>query len=219
MTSGFDSYIPILSILSMVFDSSQLLLQAKQGDSEALGRLFDQYLPYLHVLGYRYLDPRLQGRLDPMDVVQTSLMEAHRDFQDFRGEDIASLLAWLRNILRNNVATAHQRHLYAQRRAAYKEVDFSQGQKGEEAIDVAELIPSETTSPSQRVMRDEASAKLAMCIEHLPESQAQAIRLRYLEGLSLREISERIEKSEMAVAGLLKRGLQSLRTELLGASN
>jgi RNA polymerase sigma-70 factor (ECF subfamily) len=46
----------------------------------------------------------------------------------------------------------------------------------------------------------------------LPETQAEAIRLRYMEGLPLSEIVERTGKSDTAVAGLLKRGLQKLRT-------
>jgi RNA polymerase sigma-70 factor (ECF subfamily) len=38
--------------------------------------------------------------------------------------------------------------------------------------------------------------------------------MRYLEGMSLKEISKKMDKSEMAVAGLLKRGLQGLRDEM-----
>jgi RNA polymerase sigma-70 factor (ECF subfamily) len=76
------------------------------------------------------------------------------------------------------------------------------------------LVPSDASSPSQRMMKSEAAAVLAACIEQLPETQRTAIRMRYLEGMSLKEISERMKKSEMAVAGLLKRGLQGLRTEM-----
>ena len=76
------------------------------------------------------------------------------------------------------------------------------------------MIPSGSSSPSQRMMRDEAAVVLAICLEQIPETQRQAIRMRYLEGMSLKEISERIEKSEMAVAGLLKRGLRALREEM-----
>ena len=199
----------------MVFDSSQFLTQAKAGDAEALGTLLDQYRPYLQVLAHRYLDPRLQGRLDPQDVVQVTFLEAHRDFRDFRGEDIASLLAWLRNILRNNVASMHQRHLYTQRRSAHREVFMTSQGSSSEALGMADLVPSETTSPSQRMMRDEAAARLAICLQKLPSTQAEAIRLRYMEGMSLKSISERMDKSELAVAGLLKRGLQSLREDIL----
>ena len=69
------------------------------------------------------------------------------------------------------------------------------------------------------MMRDEASVVLANCLEQLPETQREAIRMRYLEGMSLKEISERIEKSEMAVAGLLKRGLRTLREEMANRQN
>ena len=69
------------------------------------------------------------------------------------------------------------------------------------------------------MMRDEASVVLATCLEQIPETQREAIRMRYLEGMSLKEISERIEKSEMAVAGLLKRGLRALREEMATRQN
>jgi len=55
---------------------------------------------------------------------------------------------------------------------------------------------------------------LATCLEQIPDNQREAIRMRYLEGMSLKEISKKMDKSEMAVAGLLKRGLQGLRDEM-----
>ena len=200
----------------MVFDSQSMLNDAKAGDTDSLGQLLDQYRPYLLVLAHRYLDQRVQGRVDAQDLVQQTFMEAHRDFADFRGDSISVLLAWLRNMLRNNVATAHQRHLFAQRRTAAREVDVTgTGSSSMTPIGLEGIIPSETTSPSQRLMRDEAAAKLAISLERLPETQSEAIRLRYLEGFALKEIAVRMEKSEMAVAGLLKRGLCSLRLDLL----
>ena len=50
-----------------------------------------------------------------------------------------------------------------------------------------------------------------MLLGKLPQDQREALRLRYLEGKTLLEIAERLDRSEMAVAGLLKRGLRSLR--------
>ena len=52
---------------------------------------------------------------------------------------------------------------------------------------------------------------LLAALHQIPETQAEAIRLRYMEGLSLSDIVERMGKSDTAVAGLLKRGLQKLR--------
>ncbi len=199
----------------MVFDSQMKLEAAKRGDLQAKGELLDRFRPYLNVIAQRLLDDRIQGRLDFSDVVQATYLEASRDFHQFRGDSIESFLAWLRNILRNNVSTVHQEHLAAQKRSARREVNLHKSATSDaSSMQMEHLVPSEASSPSQRLMRSEAAAVLAACIEQLPETQRTAIRMRYLEGMSLKEISERMKKSEMAVAGLLKRGLQGLRTEM-----
>jgi RNA polymerase sigma-70 factor (ECF subfamily) len=199
----------------MLFDSQDKLVAAKRGDETARGELLDRFRPYLNVIAQRMLDDRIQGRLDFSDVVQATFMEASRDFDSFRGESVESFLAWLRNILRNNVATAHQEHLVTQKRSARREVSMASptGDPGSE-VQLANILPAETSTPSQRIMRDEAAVVLATCLEQIPDTQREAIRMRYLEGMSLKEISRKMDKSEMAVAGLLKRGLQGLRDEM-----
>ncbi|MCA9132923.1 MAG: sigma-70 family RNA polymerase sigma factor [Planctomycetales bacterium] len=194
----------------------QLLDQALAGDAEALGELLEDYRAYLTVLAQRYLDHRLRGRLDACDVVQVTFLEAQRDLPNFRGQHIEELLGWLRHILRNNVSSAHQKHLYTQKRSAGREVTNS---PADDRPSLTDLAPSETTSPSQRMMRDEAAVFLADCLQELPLTQREALRLRYVEGQSLKQISEAMEKSEMAVAGLLKRGLQALRNKMLSDSS
>lgn len=187
-----------------------------QGDKEAFGELLEDYRAYLTVLAKRYLDDRVRGRVDEADIVQVTFMEAQRDLSAFRGSQIEELLGWLRHILRNNVSSAHQKHLYTQKRSAGREINNSPTDSGPAITDMA---PSETTSPSQRVMRDEAAVFLANCLEGLPETQKEALRLRYVEGYSLKEIAEKMDKSEMAAAGLLKRGLQALRTRMMTDSS
>ena len=199
----------------MLFDSQDKLVAAKRGDETARGELLDRFRPYLNVIAQRMLDDRIQGRLDFADVVQATFMEASRDFDSFRGESVESFLAWLRNILRNNIATAHQEHLVTQKRSARREISVATptGDPGSE-VQLANILPAETSTPSQRIMRDEAAVVLATCLEQIPDTQREAIRMRYLEGMSLKEISKKMDKSEMAVAGLLKRGLQGLRDEM-----
>lgn len=194
----------------------QLLDAAQAGSAEALGELLEDYRAYLTVLAQRYLDARLRGRMDAADIVQVTFLEAQRDLPNFRGHQIQELLGWLRHILRNNVASAHQKHLYTQKRSAGREVSNSPSDSHPALTDLA---PSETTSPSQRMMRDEAAVFLADCLEELPDTQREALRLRYVEGFSLKQIAEDMRKSEMAVAGLLKRGLQALRTKMMSDSS
>lgn len=198
-----------------MFDSKSKLAAAKNGDAQAKGELLDRFRPYLNVIAQRLLDERLKGRMDYSDLVQATYLEASRDFHSFRGDSIESFLAWLRHILRNNISSAHQEHLATQKRSAKLEVTLNPaGNSGSSPMQIDQLFPAETSSPSQRMMRSEAAAMLAACIEHLPTTQADAIRMRYLEGMSLKEISDCMSKSEMAVAGLLKRGLQGLRDEM-----
>jgi RNA polymerase sigma-70 factor (ECF subfamily) len=194
----------------------QLFDKVIQGDSEAFGELMEDYRAYLTVLAKRYLDDRVRGRVDESDIVQVTFLEAQRDLSAFRGSQIEELLGWLRHILRNNVSSAHQKHLYTQKRSAGREINNSPTDSGPAITDMA---PSETTSPSQRVMRDEAAVFLASCLEGLPETQQEALRLRYVEGYSLKEIAEKMGKSEMAAAGLLKRGLQALRARMITDSS
>jgi RNA polymerase sigma-70 factor, ECF subfamily len=199
----------------MLFDSQEKLLAAKAGDELAKGELLNRFRPYLNVIAQRLLDDRLQGRLDFADIVQATFLEASRDFPQFRGETVESFLAWLRNILRNNVSTAHQEHLATQKRSAHREIKLGRSASGSGSwVTLEGLLPSESSSPSQRMMKNEAAVVLAACLEQIPSTQREAIRMRYLEGMSLKSISERMGKSEMAVAGLLKRGLQGLRQEM-----
>lgn len=194
----------------------ELLDDALAGNADALGELLEHYRAYLTVLAQRYLDNRLRGRLDAADVVQVTFLEAQRDLPAFRGHHIEELLGWLRHILRNNVSSAHQKHIYTQKRSAGREVSNS---PTDSRPAITDLAPSETTSPSQRMMRDEAAVYLANCLEDLPDTQREALRLRYVEGCSLKQISQTMDKSEMAVAGLLKRGLQSLRNRMISDSS
>lgn len=194
----------------------ELLDLALTGNQEALGQLLEQYRAYLTVLAKRYLDDRIRGRMDENDIVQVTFLEAQRDLKNFRGKQIEELLGWLRHILRNNVSSAHQQHLHTQKRSAGKETFQNPKDSGPS---LAEMATAETSSPSQRAMRGEASVFLASCLADLPETQQEALRLRYVEGFSLKEIALRMEKTEMAAAGLLKRGLQALRQRMVSDSS
>jgi RNA polymerase sigma-70 factor (ECF subfamily) len=73
------------------------------------------------------------------------------------------------------------------------------------------------SSPSERLRKVEDACRLANALAQLPEAQQEAIVLQYWHGMTLAEIGRRLERTPVAVAGLLKRGLQRLR-EILGES-
>ena len=194
------------------FSTTQLVTHAKQGDTEALGHLLQQYRGFLLMRAHRYMDERLRRRVDPSDVVQLTFLEAQRDLPAFRGETPAEFGSWLKNILQNNLATAVAQHVTTKKRSMNREAGTPPGLANDSAAgDWLASLPGSHSSPSGHAMRAEAAMELIESLHKLPETQAEAIRLRYLEGLTLAEIVERMDKSETAVAGLLKRGLQKLR--------
>ena len=74
-----------------------------------------------------------------------------------------------------------------------------------------QFLAAEQTTPSQQAVRNENAGKLAAALAKIPESQRQAIVLKHFHNKPLAEIAVELDRSELAVAGLLKRGLQKLR--------
>lgn len=197
--------------------TTHLLVAARGGDADRCGDLLQRYRGYLLMLAHRSLSPPLRRRIDPADVVQVTFLEASRDLHQFRGVNSGDFAAWLRGLLKNNVASAVAHHVMAQKRSTRREVSTGPAEgASSSAGGWIEQLPGGRTSPSGVAVRREAVVALMEALHRLPETQAEAIRLRYMEGLSLAEIVDRMGKPDTAVAGLLKRGLQKLRVILVG---
>ena len=190
----------------------KLISLARNGDDSAVGSLLEHYRGYLRMVALRKLDARVQRRVDASDIVQQTFLEAQRDFPNFRGSSERELAVWLRRMLENNVLEQVERHVGAQKRSIFREFSMDDSGGGD-GVALRHALPSDLSSPSQRVMRGEASVRLAHALDKLPDGQREAVRLRHLEGWSLSQIAEHLDRSEVAVAGLIKRGLQALRRQ------
>jgi RNA polymerase sigma-70 factor (subfamily 1) len=105
-------------------DVPSLIGDARRGDKSSIGVLLQQYRIYLTVLASTQIDQRLQPRVSPSDVVQETMLRAHKNFGQFRGTTEAELLTWLRQILVNNLATFVEQHMLAARRDVRREVSI-----------------------------------------------------------------------------------------------
>ena len=74
-------------------------------------------------------------------------------------------------------------------------------------------LDDQQSSPQERAERDEQLVQLADALAELPEAQQEAIVLHHLHGLGIAEIGQLIDRTPVAVAGLLKRGLRTLREQ------
>lgn len=171
-----------------------------------------RYRDYLRVLARQAWPERLRGKLDPSDLVQETLLEAHAAEGRFQGATEAERMAWLRAILANNIADAIKRFGRA-RRDAGRERALEEA-LGASSLRLADCLAAAGRSPRSSAIRHEALLALACALDALPVDQRSAVELHHLQGLSLAETAERLERTVAAAAGLIHRGLKALRAQL-----
>ena len=198
-------------------DPKALLNEARGGSETALGRLLESYESYLTLLSRVQIGRRLQGKVDPADVVQETFLEAHRQIGQFRGTTEAELVAWLRKILAGQLALTLRRYLGTKGRDVNLERDL--GVELDQSSQVLDrgLVASYST-PSQHVSRREQAVLLADALDRLPKDYREVIILRHLENLPFAEVAQRMNRSDDSVQKLWVRALASLRRSMEGAS-
>jgi RNA polymerase sigma-70 factor (ECF subfamily) len=177
-------------------------------------RDFVPYQSYLYLLARSHIGRRYQARIDPSDIVQQTLLHAHQKQSQFRGATEAERMAWLRQILANNLADA-VRGLARAKRDVARERPLDHD-VNDSFTRVDGWLAAVQSSPSQQAVRSEELVQLADALTSLPMVQREAIVLHHLQGLPLAEVGQRLEKTPAAVAGLLHRGLKRLREVMSG---
>jgi RNA polymerase sigma-70 factor (ECF subfamily) len=191
----------------------QLLTRARAGDRPALGKLLEGYGGYLTLLARLQIGRRLQGKVDPADLVQETFLQAHQHWEGFRGTTEAEFLSWLRRILAAQLADLMRHFLGAQRRDVRLERQLAaELDQSSHQLDVGLFAKQE--SPSRQVVRREEGVLLADALVLLPEDYREVLYLRHLEHLSFQEVAQRMERSLDSVKKLWTRALQRLRSTL-----
>jgi RNA polymerase sigma-70 factor (ECF subfamily) len=172
----------------------------------------ERFRSYLLLLAWIRLDRKLQARLDPSDIVQQTLLEAHQALQSFQGDDLAAQAGWLRQILARNLANA-VRDLTRGKRDVRRERSL-QAALDQSSAQLEGWLAADQSSPSQQAERHERALLVAGALADLPQPQREAVVLRHFHGCSLAEIAAELQTTTAAVTGLLHRGLKNLRKAL-----
>ena len=179
----------------------------KPPDDSATG--LEQFRGYLYVLARLHMGPRLQAKLDASDVVQQTMVQAVAGLDQFRGASEAQTAAWLRQILARclaNLARDHRRQKRDVTRERSLEVALDQS-----ASRLEVFLAADQSSPSHKAQRKEQMLQVADALAGLPEAQREAVVLHHLENRTLAEVGRHLDRTPAAVAGLIKRGLRTLR--------
>jgi RNA polymerase sigma-70 factor (ECF subfamily) len=172
----------------------------------------ERFREYLGLLARLQVGSRLQGKVDLSGIVQQTLLEAHQAMGRFRDQSADRKAAWLRQILANNLRDEVRKLSaavcdVARERSLEAEVDESSSR-------VEAWLAADQSSPSQQAMHQEQLLALADALAELPADQREAVELHHLKGWPLAEVARHLNRSKGAVAALLFRSLQKLRTRL-----
>ncbi len=175
----------------------------------------ERFRNYLRVLAEIQLGARLRSKVDASDIVQQSMLEAHQGLNKATFHSEGELIAWLRKILAHNLLNV-ARDFGAQKRDVSRERSLA-AEIDDNSARLEGLLASNQSTPSQQAVRNENATRLASALAELPDAQRRAVVLKHFHGKSVEEIARELDRTPLAIGGLLKRGLQKLR-ETMAAS-
>lgn len=191
-------------------DMAAQLERARRNADGARGELLESYRGYLELLARVEIGRRLQTKLDTADVVQETFLEAHRNFDAFRGGSERELVAWLRSIFSARLSNLVRHYLKVQGRDVRREQALEINlQESSRLLDRGLFAQGGT--PSQEIARREQGVLLADALAALPADYREVIVLRHFEELSFPEVARRMERSVDSVQKVWVRALARLR--------
>ncbi len=194
-------------------DTRILIDNAREGDEQSAQRLIVLYHPRLRARLLRQMDPVMRSKIEPEDILQQVYMEAFRALVQFTYQGPDSFLRWLYAILDRKLIDEH-RAMRAERRDVRREVKPSAGSGNQTTyVDLMARIMSSGTTPSRVVRTSEAVGLVETCLAALPEHYRDVIQMRFIEGLPVADVAEKMDRSIGSIHMICHRALRQLREE------
>ncbi len=193
-------------------ETEQLLEQAVGGDKESLGRLLTRHKDRLRRMVAFRLDHRLQGRIDPSDVIQEVDVEVSQHLTEYQKQGPLPFFLWLRGIAANKLRELHRHHLGTQMRDADREVSLYRGTLPEttSAALAAQLL-GHATRPSEAAIRAEVKIRLQEALNTMDPLDREVLALRHFEQLRPAETAQVLGIKEKAAGMRYLRALKRLK--------
>lgn len=193
-------------------DTEQLLAKARRGSATALAQIIEEYRSYLIILARAQRRRYLQAKFGDSDVVQETCLQAHQNFGQFRGTSEPEFMQWLRTIMARTTAKM-MRHYSRQKRDVRVERQLEQ-ELEQSSGNLANLLPSPESSPSQRAARRERAKVFADALTSLKDDYREVVILHHLDGLSMADVAKHMGRSTNSVQKLWARAIVQLRHKL-----
>jgi len=178
----------------------ELMLQFQDGDEASFRTLVDRYKQRIYAFAYRFLNRSSEAE----DIAQEVFVKIYFSRDTYR--PAAKFSTWVYVITRNTC-------LQASKKLGTK-VSLNE-KRSETGLEMLETMTDNTSeSPSEKILSDEKSSKIAEAIDRLPESQKMAIILKRYDQMSYEEMAEVMSCSVQSVKSLLFRGRTALKEYL-----
>ena len=187
----------------------ELVTLAKGGDDSALEQLCRVYGERVRRIIRLRMGREIQPRLDSMDLVQDALLSALGGLEDFTYKNEGDFMRWLSRITQNELRDNLDK-LYTEKRDIRKEVRLENYKPTTDNGFMGTPEAIEATTPSVIMSKKEDLDKLEKAIDQLKPYYREVIVLAKLDGLSYKEIADRLDKSIDSVGHLLSRAMVAL---------
>ena len=180
-------------------DSEDLLRRAAAGDGAAPAVLWERHRARLRQMVRLRLDRRLQGRVDPSDVLQDAYLDLAAGLPDYARERPMPTYLWLRLVTGQRPAQVHRQHVGAAVRDAGREVSLSRGAlPPASSASLAARLLGRFTTASQAAIRAERQLRLQEVLNGLDAMDREILALRHFEQLSNGEAAQVLGLSKTA---------------------
>jgi RNA polymerase sigma-70 factor (ECF subfamily) len=192
--------------------TDRLLRRAADGDGASWGALLTRHEGRLRRMVAFRLDPRLQGRVDPEDVLQEVYLAASQHRLDYLGQPATPFFCWLRGIAAHKMLELHRRHLGTPMRDARREVSLHRGAlPGATSAALAAQLLGHQTRPSEAAVRAEAKVRLQEALNGMDPLDREVLALRHFEQLTNTEAARVLQIKEATAGKRYLRALERLR--------
>lgn len=191
--------------------------------SRDIGKLLSEHRDRLKRLIRCRMDRRLQGRIDPSDVVQDACIEAAKRYDEYQRNARMPFYLWLRFLTVQQLMIVHRQHLGAKMRSVEREVSLQGGETPSVNVALlANVMSGNFTSPSSAVARKELQARLIAALDALDPKDREILTLRHFEQLNTVESAQVLGISEGLAStryGRAVRKLLAVLKELFGSES
>lgn len=195
-------------------DHSELETLLSAGDPAGLTMAFSLYGQRLKRTIRLRMDHRLRGRLDESDVIQETFLAAVRELPSYASAASVSVFVWLHRLTTRRLTDLHREHLEAGRRSIERESvslnGFRQAEFSGSDWNVADILATSVTSPSNEVLRKERQQHILKGLQRMEDHDREVLVLRHFELLSNEETAALLDLSPTAASNRYVRALRRL---------